>query len=702
MNATQSVWPTLAFSAMVTGAAVYHGGADPSWLYFSLTGLLCWAVTLGLARGKAIPANALSAILLAELLWLAILPCFSIIPEISWTCSLSLAALPLAYFAGVVARNNPMQSAMAERVLTLLAAIVFAGAILELLVMRSRSFSLFLDSNLLAAYANIFFFAAAGRVIAVWRVSGMRNALQAKSAVFAALALVAMFATTSLGGFLCFAGGLLLLTLIGGRRIAVFRQAAMLTVVLAVISYSAVYAIQERQSPLSRIALAVDTADTRDVEHAATIWERAVIYNSTIRMIHDQPWYGSGPGTFPTLYPKYRSPDDRSSAGSLVHNDYLQFLLEGGPILLACLLGTLTVIFRSLYRSAKRFWAQPLLVDDSDVGRLGIQVGLLAAFAHAGVNFIFYSLSLSIVLGLFLSRIEPDAEGKKAIDLSRAISPTSSRLITAFAAVLLTFSIGLTGAFARIELGDCSLRSCQELRGNTDRMAKFASMLKALQPSWIGGTNFLVENHLRDASQDPDPIHKWNHVIRATQISSDTLKRYPAIYPQYSVLANIIETYPPASAYVTDGVPSDPAELYRTALQFNPSHALARVRLAAIEANSGDDEAAWNTAFEGMRWWKLNIVTDGDRKLLLDTALPLAVRTRHCVDAREMAEGLKLLDPGSDLAEQVLAALPENIEATNSSANCGLKSRPEVPSWTSHTKTKPSADTPSASQAVRS
>lgn len=667
---------TLLIAAAFAGALGYNGGEKPLWLFVSLASLLVWASRQGLLRTSSVPRSPLTVIMAVQLLWLAALPTVSLIPEISVTNGLVLASLPLAYFVGCTLQRDDGSLTTTRSVIVMVAFVVCGVAMIEFGTLRSRPNSFFLDPNLLAAFCNACFFVAYGEFITRARMHGIAKAVRSAEAGFAAVVLVTQFMTTSLGGFLCFCGGIGLMTLIGSRFDRAFLKSALLVVLVAVPTYLAVYGWQGRPSPISRIEVEARTGGQATHREGTFIRERSAIYASTIAMIRDQPWYGSGPGTFATLYPKYRNPADQSTSGALVHNDYLQFLLEGGIPLLACLLGTLATILLAIFRSTRVLWSTALsTADDDAIRRLGIQIALLAVFLHAVPNFIFYSLTMSILLGLLLSQSQSPA--RATVDLARLITPGSARLIAAGVFAGLIATTGLTGVFAAVQTGQCSLRGCKTLREQPERMAAFAKVLIAIQPSWIMGNDYLIEQRLAIARDSSNPVERWTNAILATQVSSTLLSRYPAIYPQYVKLAQIIERYPAAAEQIAAGVPREPAQLYRRAMEANPGYMLARVQVATFESDAGNDAQAWLTAEAGTRWWKLNVVSDGDRRLLLDTALPLAIRTGNCGEAREMAAGLLLLVPNHPLATEVQAKVSESSAPTPTL--CGLPSAPVLP-----------------------
>jgi hypothetical protein len=90
---------------------------------------------------------------------------------------------------------------------------------------------------------------------------------------------------------------------------------------------------------------------------------------SSLHMIADHPYTGSGLGTWPTVYPRYAIVDPGTFANQ-AHDDWLQFTAEGG-IPLGILLFTLLIW--SLRPAFRSIWG----------------IGLIAVFLHAFVDYPF-------------------------------------------------------------------------------------------------------------------------------------------------------------------------------------------------------------------------------------------------------------------------------------------------------------------------
>ena len=125
---------------------------------------------------------------------------------------------------------------------------------------------------------------------------------------------------------------------------------------------------------------------------------RGLLYAAALDVYQAHPFTGAGIFVFPLLYRGLRSPLDQATAGEFVHNDYLQFLAEGGPLLFAAL-----VIFAGA--TLWRFIAAGLQMLPSGRGSLpdanfGFVLALGAVLAHALVNFVMFTPVLAFLVGM--------------------------------------------------------------------------------------------------------------------------------------------------------------------------------------------------------------------------------------------------------------------------------------------------------------
>jgi tetratricopeptide (TPR) repeat protein len=62
------------------------------------------------------------------------------------------------------------------------------------------------------------------------------------------------------------------------------------------------------------------------------LWGRSAIWKDTLRMVRDFPIFGVGLGSWPELFPRYKSPPWSSDFYREAHNDYLELLAEAGIV----------------------------------------------------------------------------------------------------------------------------------------------------------------------------------------------------------------------------------------------------------------------------------------------------------------------------------------------------------------------------------
>lgn len=94
---------------------------------------------------------------------------------------------------------------------------------------------------------------------------------------------------------------------------------------------------------------------------------RREFLESTLRMIHDRPWFGFGLGSWPWVYPRYAIIDPVAIANH-AHNDWVEWAANGG-IPFAALIALIAL--RAFWLSLELPWG----------------IGTVAVFAHAAVDF---------------------------------------------------------------------------------------------------------------------------------------------------------------------------------------------------------------------------------------------------------------------------------------------------------------------------
>lgn len=137
------------------------------------------------------------------------------------------------------------------------------------------------------------------------------------------------------------------------------------------------------------------------IQHNISTVSRMDMWIAEWHMFLAHPFLGTGLGTYFLYYPQFRLPQELSSAGTYGHNDYLQFLVEGGPINTLFLLIFAASLFFFLY---KLIFRSSKIEEKTRITAIGLVLGVFAITGHALGNFIFYDYPLSFLAGIFMAR----------------------------------------------------------------------------------------------------------------------------------------------------------------------------------------------------------------------------------------------------------------------------------------------------------
>ena len=127
---------------------------------------------------------------------------------------------------------------------------------------------------------------------------------------------------------------------------------------------------------------------------------RDLLWGPAWQMYLDRPLLGWGLGVFVLLYKQYKDPLS-IELGYFTHNDYLQFLLELGPIGLLIFLGFIFVLFSRLCSLVLRVYPNLSTHKTEAFVLLTTSIGMLA---HTFFTFHLYQLTIQIVWGYYLGQ----------------------------------------------------------------------------------------------------------------------------------------------------------------------------------------------------------------------------------------------------------------------------------------------------------
>jgi O-antigen ligase len=306
---------------------------------------------------------------------------WSLSKDTSFAPTFVIASLPVAYLV-----VNRLDERIAERLgIGLLAIGVLLGLIslVRYFGFGVRAHQPLIDPNSYASLNYLLWIPFVhAHVIRRWDVRptpAHERALE----TFVSFTLVAtVFATRSRTAGLIVAAALVFWLLVSLRRQLAVRG-VLLHGLIAATAFLAVFV----RSPPTPIDVAVESLGM-----GATV--RLDLLRSAWAIFLDYPLTGVGLFCFGQMYGTYRLPTEQLTAGLFVHNDYLQFLAEGGPFLL--------VLPVTLLVFASRRIILGMVDNEIDIRRLGYVLAVGAACAHAFVNFVFFNFPLALLLGLLL------------------------------------------------------------------------------------------------------------------------------------------------------------------------------------------------------------------------------------------------------------------------------------------------------------
>lgn len=260
--------------------------------------------------------------------------------------------------------------------------------IAEFIVTSRRASGPIIDPSTWDALMNLFFFTA----LTVYLTDTHRRYRYAALAGLAIFSVASFSAYSRVGTVVFFAA--LAFALLAGSRFRALRARLAIVVGIVVVSF----ALVNFHASLEEAA-AHDEGYTLDMEQKG--WsQRFAMWRAGWSIYKEYPVFGSGPGTFKLHYPRYRTHDDLLNFGNFVHNDYLQFLLEGGPVLLSFLLAFVGLLLTGLVSRGLRLARG----EERELEPVLLSIAMGTLLIHALMNFVLYQLQTQMLMGLLFGR----------------------------------------------------------------------------------------------------------------------------------------------------------------------------------------------------------------------------------------------------------------------------------------------------------
>lgn len=596
------------------------------------------------------PAPRSALLALAALIALFASVSFSTLPSTSLWFAWILGLFPLAYLLGITALARGARWDRLALAASALFSLMAAWGVIEWLRLSNRSNGPFLDFN---AFGALFYLAVPPAFLALTRAPARaaRMALMG----FIALCLLALFATASRGAI-----GILLLLLapllLGLRRAgAPWRAPAAMLLILVGLAYGAVRYLPEHPVTREVVNLGADQS-TQD---------RLAMWRSTLAIWRERPLTGQGLGSYKLHYLHHRSPAEVTSTGDLAHNDYLQLLAEGGPLLAAFLIlaGLATLML------ALRLWRRlgPTHLPAERAAALDGWVMLLPVlglFLHAGVNFIFYVAPLALLAGLYLARAR---HGAGPVPCWRLPLPAGPRVVGAAYGVVAGLMVGAIGIdWLASQAFDANNRWPVFAERRADPLARYqmATAFAAVRPHHLATQQALTAAAIDLALADRNGPGGALWAGMALTHARDWLAAGRGNPYVHATVGQLLWHFPNLAPHMAPEFPDRPEAVLARAVDRDPANPGHRLILARFLVAQNQPTPALHVLLDGLPWTRIGMTVERltDTQRLLREALKLADTTGDAAWAQDLARAVGSFDP-EDATVQRLAGPDASLAA---------------------------------------
>jgi O-antigen ligase len=615
-------WLGAGFFFLAVISALYFHGFVADFFCITQVLLLLWLLSsLWFWGQQSIPwPRSLVALFLAAYSgWLALTLLWGTVPNYNIITFWWLGSLPLAFWFYTI---TPEREALWQRVaplLLLLALALSVQATYQLVIRAWEPKSVFLDINSHAAFIALIALPTAGYFLAGFaaRVRDEGRSLLLGSALFVLIFAVAQ--TAGRGAMIVLVAGMA--TLIGVAWYRVPRPAILKLVAIVLVGLAAGNIVAQGQTTARLVTLI-------DPESAGMT--RFLIWERTWDIIKESPWLGKGLGVFGLVFPAHRNPLD-SSAGFMVHNDYLQIWLEAGlPGLVLLLAVYVAALLMFIHVLRQRRFNKSRAVEIA-----GLFCGLLAVAMHSFVNFNLYILPTSLVAGLLLARFHELAVAGQGGQVWKFQPTRYLHLGTYRLVVSLLVLIGV-GFWVSHSLANYSLQEAMHLvnEGELDAADEAISRAHRLSPD--SEATLLGRAELYRYVIAAAPATALEDKQRLFHAALETLERAGQLNPYRADVPFLrARLYWLVKDMAGEDWQEQTVRGYEQAVGLEPRFYIARVELASIWMERGERDKARELLERGMAY-----VYVGQERLLPYYHLTMALRRQagNVEGAREIEQ----------------------------------------------------------------
>lgn len=508
------------FAAFVMAARFRAFGLD-FFTFILLVGTLGAAVLVTLhghrERGWTLSRTAWGW-LIAWLLALFVNVQAAVSSETSFHFSLFLVVPVAGFLIAVTLLRTDRGLALIAAVLVGLTSLSVIAAVIQNATGSHRSAGLFSDANNLGTFCYVLWLATFGALC------GAADQLDRRRWLLGAAILLVMslgvFVSRSRAGFLILVAGALFMALA-----ALPDRKRWPVIALGLGTIALAWMLGNLHSGGS-----VGTRLAATSLQSATFSARWAMIEGALRIYVEYPLTGSGLGSFKLLYPMFRPVTDQTTGAYFVHNDYLQVLAEGGPLLLLLALvpvGVLAFVGLRLALSCvfervrPRHWLA-----------LGIAAGLGGAALHMTVNFLVYLPIGGLLIGVMAGALL--VLGRESEPRRRTLTGRWPLVVGLLAYLPVMALLAVDGLMLGVLQDQLGFPGAQRYKGAPERQYEGCRLITTLNPSrslpWL--CQAMLAEHFRERGENED---YWRLTARAAfqrAIATDPFN--PLVFLRYA------------------------------------------------------------------------------------------------------------------------------------------------------------------------
>jgi len=646
MTESRRTLPVLLLTAWFASLFLTRLEARLSLLAFAVAALLlaAYQALKQARRGDALvlPAGFGAALACGYLVYVFAAVSWSTLPEVSLWFAWIVGALPLGYLIWLgTAERDASWECLWRGLLVIAASLAIWGSI-QYLLTAHRARGPFLDVNAYAALFYLFLFPA----FIGYARSALGSRWRRLYFAFIVLALLALFATYSRGAIGVFLLLLPLLMLALWRARQPVLRPSLSLLLTAALAYAVVkWAVPNIDRPVADLAGDPSTQ------------ARLLIWRSTWAIWWDHPWLGIGLGSFKLHYLRYRNPAEIGSSGDLAHNDYLQFLAEGGPLLLGLLLSLGGYTLSLVWRAWRRLPGQEA---GNALQAFSLSVAVLGLFIHALVNFIFYVPALALLAGLFLAQARHLLGTPRTWRLPWPVNPRLTRFAYGVVAMLLVGALAVDSAASLTLDKDNTWLPARLHPQSPQARYQLASAWVVLRPHNVLAQQSLTMSAMDLAMTDANGPVGLLWASQALAHGQHWLAASRGNPYAYLTLGQILWHFPMLKDQLDPSLPADAQALLQLAITHYPANPAAHRLLAQYQQAQGQPAQAYATLRRGLAAspsYTTQELAQAWQQLARE-ALALAVTQKDTAQARELARMVLRFDPQNAAAQQLLQTSP--------------------------------------------